>query len=116
MGLITAGPGQPLTVSSASGGKVWPVNNLSTTPIQVLGTNTNRQKITFHNPGTVTVYVAPGVSASGIGMAIGLASLGGCFMILPGGLLEISGECQKSWNAFAASGVNNPLTVMETNV
>lgn len=116
MGLIVGGPGQPLTVSSASGGKVTAVNNLGTAPLSVIGANPARQKITFHNPGTVNLYVFCRVDVNGNLQTCSLASLGGSYVIFPGAVFELTGECQRSYSAFAASGVNNPLTITESNL
>lgn len=102
--------------SGASGGKVSAVNNLGTAPIQVVAANPSRQSLTFANPGTVTVYVSPSVTGSGAALTPSLAALGGTFPLFAGGLLVISGECQTAWQALAASGVNNPLTVMDSNL
>lgn len=102
--------------SSASGGKVTAVNTLSTVPIQVIGMNPQRRKITFVNPDTVTIYVAPTVVASGSVLTPSVGALGGCFPIVGMGMLVIEGECQIPWQAFSASGTGIPLTVMESNI
>lgn len=115
------GVGSPGSISSASGGKVYPYNAISTTPAVVAPANPARQTITFHNPGTGNIFVAPSQAinpTTGAGQALtpSNAALGGCFQIFPGGLLIISGECQGSWQAFAAANSNNPLTVMDSNI
>lgn len=116
MGLIQTGPGSPLAFSAANGGKVWPINTLGTSPIPVIGGNPSRQSITFHNPGTINVYVAMVSNAVGAVLTPSLAALGGTFVVFPGGFLIITGECQLAWQAFSASGSNNPITVMESNI
>lgn len=113
---IFATVGQPGTVGPASGGKVTPVNNLGTTMVQVIGGNPSRAAITFHNPGLNTLYVAPTLNAQGNAFTPTLASLGGTFEIVAGGLLTITGECQMPWQALVATGSNQPLTVMESNI
>lgn len=113
---IIAGIGGSPVVSSASGGKVTPINTLNTTPASVVGINPSRMSITFHNPGTVDVYVYMLVTATGAAAAPSLSSLGGCFKVFAGGLLVITGECQGAWGAFSASLTNQPLTVMESNL
>ena len=117
---IITGVGSPGTVNSASGGRVYAFNNLTTAPQQVVGQNPSRQKITFHNPGTVDLFVAPATvqnSGSDVALAPTTAALGGCIRIYAnGGTLSITGECQKPWQAFAASGSGNPLTVVDSNV
>jgi hypothetical protein len=120
MSTITTSVGSPGTVSSASGGRVYAFNNLTTTPQQVIGTNSQRQSITVHNPGTVDVFFAPSFvigSGSDVALVPTTAALGGCFRVYAnGGTLTITGECQKPWQAFAASGSGNPLTVVDSNV
>lgn len=113
---INTGVGSPGTVSSASGGKVWPINGLGTSPIQVIAANPQRVALTFHNPGTIAVYVAPLLTATGATLVPSAGALGGCFEVFPGGLLTITGECQFAWQAFAASAGTVGLTIMESNV
>lgn len=124
---ITTGPGSPQAFSSASGGKVYAYNNIATVPIVVAPANTSRQKITFHNPGTVDIYIAPSViqnvigtaptNPSNVALAPTTAALGGCRLVFAnGGTLEIGGECQGAWQALSASGTTNALTVMDSNV
>src|SRR5882672_9578393 len=115
MGIFT-NVGSPGTVAAASGGKVTPFIIPATSAVQAIAGRPERQSITFHNPGTVNVYVAPTITATGAALAPTLSALAGTFLIFPGGLLVITGECQTAWQAFAASGTNNPLTVMESNV
>lgn len=99
-----------------SGGKVTAINTLGTSPIQVVGANPQRGGITFANPGSVLAYVAPLTNASGQSLVPSLAALGGCFPVGAGGIITLTGECQGGWQAFSASGSNNPLTVSESNV
>lgn len=121
MAAITTGVGSPGAISSASGGLVSGTNTLSTIPQQILSVNPSRQSFTVHNPGTVDAYVAQTTQLVGGTDAPFTPSfpsaLGGCFLVFAnGGTLEISGECQKAWQAFSASGSNNPLTVMVSRV
>lgn len=111
------------TYSSASGGKVYPYNAITNAGLtQVAPPNTQRQKITFHNPGANDIFIAPSVAANPTTGALTtftptLAALGGCFRVFGnGGTLEISGECATGWQAIAAAGTTNPLTVMDSNV
>lgn len=115
MGIIANSTGSPGAIGAASGGKVTAVNNLATTAIQVVAGNPSRQQLTFANPGTVTVYVSPSVDLNGTALTPTLAALGGTFPVFAGGVLVVSGECQTAWKALAASGVNNPLTIMDSN-
>jgi len=104
------------TIGPTSGGKVTPINSLNTAMQIILAGNPQRSSISFHNPGTVVVYVAPLLNALGQTFTPTLSALGGTFQIGPGATLTLGGECQFGWQALAAIGVNNPLTVMESNV
>jgi hypothetical protein len=116
---IFGGVGASQTVGAASGGKVYAINDLSTTPQVVAPANQARKKITFHNPGTVDFYVAPSLvqtTGSDVALSPTTAALGGCLVVYSQGTLVIEGECQGAWQALSASGVDNPLTVIDTNV
>lgn len=113
---LIAGIGSSQSVGPTSGGKVTPINSLGTTMAQVVGGNPARVSITFHNPGTISVYVAPTVNAQGAPFTPMGGALGGAFLILSGGLLTLTGEVQTPWQAMAASGSNQPLTITESNV
>lgn len=119
MGIIQTNPGSPLTIAGGSGQKIAAYNAITTTPAQVAAANPSRQSITFHNPGTVDIFIAPAfiqTSGSDVAFSPTTSAYGGCFRVYAnGGSLTITGECQKAWNAFAASGSTNPLTVMESN-
>ena len=130
MGIISTGPGSPLAFSSASGGKVYGYNNIDdTTPRVVAQANQQRQSITFHNPGTNDIFIAPSfvqnvlgtapTTPSNVALTPSNAALGGCWRVYGnGGVLVITGECQGAWQALALTGTGsaNPLTVMESNV
>lgn len=109
--------GTPNAFASASGGKVYAYNNISTAPSVVAPINSSRQKITFHNPGDVDIFIAPSVLYDGTALVPTTAALGGCFRVFAnGGTLVIEGECQKAWQAFSASSNSKPLTVMDSNI
>lgn len=120
MATIVTSVGSPGTTSGASGGRTLAFNNISITPAQVIGNNPARQKITFYNPGLVDIYVAQTVTqntGSDAPLVPSPSALGGCFLIYSnGGCMSITGECQKPWQAFSATGASNPLTVIESNV
>ncbi len=117
MGIISTGPGGPLAFSSASGGKTYVLNNVTITPAVVAPANPSRQTLVFHNPGTIDIFIAPSVDANGAAIAPSTIALGGCFRVIAGGgTFQVTGECQKPWQAFALSGVGNPLTIMDSNV
>lgn len=117
---ISTSVGSPGTVSSASGGRTYSFNAITTGPQQVLGGNPQRQRITVHNPGINDIFFFPEVvivGGSDVALVPSLAALGGCYRVYAnGGTLVIEGECQKTWGAFAASGTTNPLTVTDSNV
>jgi hypothetical protein len=103
-------------IIGGNGGKVWPFNNISTSPQQVLAPSPSRASITFHNPGAVDILIAPNVQANGTPLVPSVGALGGCFRVFAnGGSLTVTGECQVGWQAFSASASGNPLTVMESN-
>lgn len=118
---IIAGVGASRAVGPTSGGKVSGLNVISTVPAFVAVANPSRVKITFHNPGVVDIYVAPQFIISpqtgkNVALAPSLLSLGGCFIVYAnGGERTFEGECQGAWQAFAASGATNPLTIMDSN-
>lgn len=117
---LNANVGSPGTISLASGGRTYAFNNISTSPAQVLGANPARQRIVVHNPGTVDIFFAPSVVQNGgsdTTLTPSPSALGGCYRVYAnGGTLEITGECQKSWQAFSASSSNNPLTITDSNI
>lgn len=118
---IFGGVGGAQVFSSASGGKIYAYNNISTTPAVVVAANPSRTQITFHNPGTVDIFIAPSTVLNASGASVALTPnttiLGGCFRVFAnGGTLVISGECQGAWQAFSATGITNALTVMDTNL
>lgn len=119
MGIIS-GVGSSATVSSASGGKIYAYNAISTSPVIVAPANPNRRKIIFHNPGTGNLNVGPvqvlNSSGQGIPLVPSTVAVGGTFLLFPGAFLTIEGECQVAWQALAAANSNNPLTVMDSNV
>jgi hypothetical protein len=103
-------------IGPTSGGKTTAVNNVSTVNAQVIGPNPNRVRITFHNPGLVDILVAMVRDVNGAVLAPTFTSRGGSFLIFAnGGEKAFDGECQLAFNAVAASGAANPLTIVETN-
>lgn len=121
MTVIAAGPGAALAFAAASGGKVYAFNTISTTPQVVIAANPTRQRVTFHNPGDVDIFIAPStvLNTSGASTALSptTSALGGCWRVFAnGGSLTVDGECQGAWQAFSASGSGKPLTVMDSNI
>ena len=126
MATLFAVVGSPGSVGPTSGGKVYAFNNVGTTALVVAPANPSRASITFDNPGTVDVIVAPSnVQAlnsvagniSTQALALTTSALGGGIRVYGnGGSRTFTGECQGQWQALAISGVNNPLTVTDSNV
>ena len=117
---IFTGVGSPGTIGGASGGTILAYNNISTSPIQVLGADPQRKKILFHNPGTVDIFVAQTTiqtTGSDVPFTPSPSALGGCYRVYAnGGTLVVDAECQKAWQAFSASASANPLTVVPSRV
>ena len=129
MGIIQTGPGSPLAFASASGGKIYGYNNINeTTAVIVAKINPLRQSITFHNPNSFDVFVAPQfvqnvlgtapTQPSDVALVLANNALGGSFRVYGnGGALTVTGECQHAWQALAVTGAGTgvALTVMESN-
>lgn len=123
MGIISTGPGSPLTVSSASGGKfyAYPIITESVAT-QVAPANPARQQITFHNPGSNDILIYPQFVVNTGSNAPNPASTtnpGGAYRLFAlGGTWTVSGECQGAWFATGVGGStnNNQLTVIDSNV
>ena len=119
MATITTNVGSPGTISRASGGRTLAFNAITTTPVQVLGANPQRQSITVHNPGTNTIYFAPMFvqnTGSDVALTPTTAALGGCILVGPGLTQILTGEVQKPYQAFANAGSTNPLTIIDSNI
>ena len=126
MTILATNAGASSAVGPTSGSKTYAYNNLTTTPQVVAQANPQRVSITFHNPGSVGVYVAPSLAQntgnvapttpSDTTLTPSPSALGGCFYVYPnGGQITFTGENQKAWQAFSASGTGNALTVAESN-
>lgn len=123
MGFIVANPGGALAYNGAGGGKIYGYNNISESGLVTVAiANPGRVKLTFHNPGTNDIFIAPVViqtSGSDVAFSPSNAALGGCIRVYGnGGQFTIEGECQGAYQAFAVTGAGttNPLTVIDTNV
>ena len=113
-------------VGATSGGKIYAFNNISATPQVVAPASPARVSITFHNPGSANVYVAPSLVQANNSIPASItnsvltpspAALGGTFLVYAnGGQITMTGECQGAWQAFAATGSTNALTVSDNNV
>lgn len=124
--LVSGGAGGSYAVGPTSGGKVYAFNNIGATPKLVAPTNPQRTGINFYNPGPVNIWVAPqfvqslnsvAAGSSNVALSPNAAALGGCYLVYAnGGQISLIGECQGAWQAFAATGSANPLTVSDSNV
>lgn len=118
---IFRGVGAPGTVGPANGGKIYAYNAITNAGGQTVApVNTSRTSITFFNPGTVDIYIGPVTvldsNGSNTTLVLSLVTKGGSIIVFAnGGSLTITGECQGAWQAIAASGTTNPLTVMDSN-
>lgn len=91
-------------------------NSIGTGTTQVLPANTSRGSIVFSNPGTVDIFVAPTLDATGATISPSTGSLGGTFRIFAnGGTLTLAGAVQTAWVAFSSSGSGNSFTTLESN-
>ena len=106
-------------MASLANSQISAFNNIGTSPITIIAANPSRSQITFHNPGTVDIFVGPtqvfSAPASSVPLVPSLGSLGGMFRIFAnGGDRVITGAAAtQAFQCLAASGVSNPLTVME---
>ena len=76
---------------------------------QVLAPNPQTASVTFHNPGSVNIYVCQAFDANGNALVPGPNP--GNFMILPGSTWTLSGNgVAGAWLASAAEA-NSPFTV-----
>lgn len=119
MTILATNAGASSAVGPTSGSKTYAYNDLNTTPQIRVPANPFRVSITFHNPGSVGVYVYPQYvqnSGSDVLLTPSTSALGGTWYVYPnGGQITFTGENQKAWGAFSASGSGNPLTVSESN-
>lgn len=128
MGLI----GPTYVIGPANGGKTIAFNNITNASnTNVAPVNPQRTSLTFFNPGTQTIYISQtrqvtftqtAVSASNEPsytesvLTPTLSTLGGTMPLLPGAMMILTGECTKAYQALAAGGTANPLTVVDSNV
>lgn len=88
------------------------VGTLGTTWTQVLAADVSRRGVIFHNPGSVNVFVAPA------NLSAQPASGAGALLIYPGEeqdvlALDEHQNVNAAWMAWAASGSNRPLTILD---
>lgn len=103
-----------LQTTPFAGGAVSAINTInSTMAVQIIGANANRINISFHNPGTLPIYVYPATLASGTPNLPTFTNLGGTFQVLPGGFLTVFDASLGAWSAFSSAGSSNALTIMD---
>ncbi len=91
------------------------VNNIGTAAISVIGANASRHGLFFHNPATTNVNMY--VFQSTVSSTPTLSAPGGAFLILPADTFPFPSSEYANVNtgffAFASTGTNNALTIME---
>ena len=92
----------------------YPYNNIGTSSATtVIAANVSRFGLIFHNPGTASIYVYP----SNMTSAPSFGSVGGSFIIYPGGTLSfpspLFANVNGAWSAFSGTGSNQSFTVVE---
>jgi hypothetical protein len=114
-----------MSVTDLAISNITAINNIGTTPIPVIASNSTRAGITFHNPGQNSIVVFPSfvlaqVSVAGriVGQSVplkpSLTALGGGFLIGYGATLFIGPPtAQQAWQALSLNGSGNPLTIQE---
>lgn len=92
------------------------VNNIgSGAGSQVLARDSQRNKITFINPGDVDILVYQTVDVNGVTLAPTFAAPGGGMLVFANGgsvILEGVAICQTPFGAIARSGSNKSLTII----
>lgn len=106
--LVNAFPKATASTSPVATG----LNSIATAAVVAIAANTLRHGIMFHNPGTATIYVYP----TSIAAAPTVSSVGGSFVVYPGGTLQFSPanfpNVNCGWSAFGL-GASLPLTICE---
>lgn len=83
---------------------------VGTASMTAIAPNAARRGVRFFNPGAVELYICPANQVAVIGQGIPILPGGGPVdMIGDGKLINYN----SGWNVIAASGANNPLTVLE---
>jgi len=106
IGALALAP-QNMVVPQINGGTLG--FTLTTGSTQILNQNTQAQKVTFHNPGTVSVFVCQATDLNGNALTPG--ALPGNWQIFPGGLLIVTGNGVGSAWLGAAETETNPITI-----
>lgn len=103
---LASAPGY--TLSTATSPKATIVTTLSTSSLQVIAASTTRRAMTFFNPNPSgnNIWVVPANVSAVINQGI---------LIVPGGDFPTpaSVDNNAAWNAIAATGSTNVLTIIE---
>lgn len=84
--------------------------SLGTSGSTVLNADAQRQKVTFHNPGTVDLFVCQATDSAGNALVPGANP--GSWRIYPGAIMTFTGNgVAGAWLGAAASGSGNPLSI-----
>lgn len=83
---------------------------VATASILAIGANANRRGLQFFNPGTVQLYICPANIPAVVGQGIPIFPGGGPVQFIGDGILV---NYNSGFNVIAASGSNNPLTILE---
>lgn len=88
------------------------VTNIGTSSAQVIGSDSSRRKITFHNPNaTNSLIVCQATDAGNSSLAATFTSPAGGFVLFAGATQTFQGAIQGAWNAAANTGSTNALTI-----
>lgn len=101
------------TGSVFMGGSVIAVNTVATVGSVVVSSNPNRINITFHNPGSINIYVWPIKDINGNLNIPSFANPGGAFVVMPGAFLTLIDSSNSAWAALSSGGSTNPLTILD---
>lgn len=83
--------------------------SLGTGSTQVLAANPQTRRVTFHNPGTIMIFVCQALDANGNALTPGANP--GNWAIFPGATMGFTGNgVAGAWLAAAASSSGNPFT------
>ena len=85
---------------------------IGTGSTQIIAQNLARRGLFIGNPGSVNILICPALDGNGNPLAAGGA---GSLPLTPGQWLSFGPDtaCTTAWNAAAASGSGNPVTVWE---
>ena len=105
------------TIPIVTQGTTTAVSNIGTTPVAAIGVNVGRQSITFINPNIslgINLFISQTTDINGNALTPGDGK-GGSIPLLPGAILQITGQCQCAWSVVAATGSTSGLTIIENN-